>query len=69
MSSEKDERKKLKVNDTRNVETIGSLNEKYLLKIETSPSIDDFNRNYVQLKTPVIIDCQMSHWPAMQKWK
>ena len=44
------------------------LNEKFLLNVEYSPSVEIFNEKYVKTNTPVIIDGQMGHWPAMQKW-
>lgn len=45
------------------------LNKNFLLQIEHSPTIELFNSIYFQTKTPVIIDGQMSHWPAIQKWR
>jgi hypothetical protein len=45
------------------------LNEDFLLKVAESPSIETFRRDYFLTNTPVIIDGQMSHWPAMSKWR
>lgn len=36
---------------------------------ETSPSATRFKLDYFEPKLPVIIDGQMSHWPAMKKWR
>lgn len=50
-------------------ESVVELNENYLLKVEKSPSFETFRRDYYLTNTPVIIDGQMSHWPAMNKWR
>ena len=44
------------------------INEIYALTIEVSPSMEKFQQNYYLKSVPVIIDKQMSHWPAMSKW-
>lgn len=44
-------------------------NECFLLKVENSPTIEAFNRDYFKTSTPVIIDGQMIHWPASKKWR
>jgi hypothetical protein len=45
------------------------LNDRFKLNIEKSPSIEHFQNNYVNKNIPVIIDNQMSHWPACSKWR
>jgi hypothetical protein len=45
------------------------LNTKYLMKTEKNPSIEHFNEIYFSANKPVIIEGQMSHWPAMKKWR
>jgi hypothetical protein len=45
------------------------LNEKCLINVEDSPSVEYLYEKYISTKTPVIIDNQMSHWPAVSKWK
>lgn len=41
----------------------------FRLKIEHSPTIENFSSNYFQTGTPLIIDGQMKHWPASSKWR
>jgi hypothetical protein len=59
-----------KINDTnQSNKCLIKLNEKYKLGIEKSPSIEHFKLNYVSKKIPILIEGQMEHWPAMQKWR
>ena len=49
-----------------------TLNDKFKLSTETSPSIESFSENYKEKKVPVIIQKTMDHWPAMKgpnKWR
>jgi len=52
-----------------NIKKAPKLTTKYLLKIEKNPSIEHFNEIYFSANRPVIIEGQMSHWPAMKKWR
>jgi lysine-specific demethylase 8 len=33
------------------------------------PSIEEFLRDYMQKKKPVILTGCIDHWPAMKKWR
>ena len=44
------------------------INKNFALCIEESPSIEKFRDEYFLKGVPVIIDKQMSHWPAINKW-
>jgi hypothetical protein len=59
----------VKVPAQQNVKKAPKLTTKYLLKIEKNPSIEHFNEIYFSANRPVIIEGQMSHWPAMKKWR
>lgn len=43
-------------------------NEEFRLKVENSPTVERFAAEYFNPHVPVIIDGQMSHWPAVKKW-
>ena len=42
--------------------------EEHRLRVENSPTVERFAQEYFKKNVPVIIDGQMSHWPAMKKW-
>jgi hypothetical protein len=42
-----------------------TIHDEHALKIEISPSIETFREENFLKNTPVIIDKQMEHWPAM----
>lgn len=56
--------KKCKYNEISSV----NLSSMHSISIETSPSIEHFQKNYFDKKLPIIIDQQMQHWPAIKKW-
>ena len=53
---------------TDQIESI-KLNENFLLSVENSPTIETFSSNYFKKNIPCIINNQMSHWPAIKKWR
>ena len=46
-----------------------SSNDAYLLRRLDSPSVETFKREYFNARLPCIIENQMSHWPALDKWR
>jgi lysine-specific demethylase 8 len=71
----------IKSNQTNNIESFDinikkrklsdvelTIHDEHALKIEISPSIETFREEFFLKNTPVIIDKQMEHWPAMSKW-
>jgi [protein]-arginine 3-hydroxylase / protease len=60
------------IENISNVENLAKteiiLDQNHLIKVEKSPSIDSFKENYFLPKVPVIIESQMDHWPAIEKW-
>lgn len=64
--------KKIKIDDDKIITTVKlypTLNSEFLLKVEDSPSIEIFDSSYYSKRVPVIIDNQMTHWPAIEKWR
>jgi hypothetical protein len=45
------------------------LDDNCLIKVEDNPTIERFETIYFKQKVPCIIANQMSHWPAMKKWR
>lgn len=43
--------------------------EECLLKVESSPAVEHFTNEYYNKGIPLIIDGQMKHWPATEKWR
>jgi hypothetical protein len=45
------------------------LKKEFELIVEDSPSVEHFEACYLRPHVPCIIDNQMSHWPALKKWR
>lgn len=67
--SESPKAKLRKIESSSEIDTNVVLNNDFKLKIECSPSYEFFNEAYFSKNVPVIIDGQMNHWPAMNKWR
>lgn len=69
--SDREKIKKIKI-ESENSDDDSSkivLNKSKLIYFENSPSIEVFRQEYFLKNIPVIIDNQMNHWPAMNKWR
>jgi lysine-specific demethylase 8 len=60
--------KKRKINISSDNEIEVKIDKKHSLDIKVSPSVENFQQDYYLKNIPVIIDKQMSHWPAIEKW-